>query len=191
MELAEAQLLACVLSQPELLLELDLDETPLQVPAVQTLVEWAVEGQAIGRTGGAELFRYMFSRASDQPELMSMLALAQDRADKMSDAGEVLRGIVAGRRRVTAQAQLRDLRHQLSQAMRAGDAAAAAALQQQVLEMMRRDRPRSSQDAPDRPAPAAKRPLPSFLTGRATSGDEGTTSSRDVDSGDASEGGST
>ena len=168
MQLAEAQLLACVLSQPDLLVELDLDESPLQDESVQALVEWAAEGQAIGRTGGAELFRYLFSRASDQPALMSMLALAQDRADKMSDASEVFNGIVAGRRRVTSQARLRDLRHQLSEAMRAGHSEAAASLQRQIMALMRRDRPLANRSDADRPATAAKRPLPSFLAGKKT-----------------------
>lgn len=164
MQLAEAQLLACVLSQPELLVELDLDEAPLQVPAVGTLLEWAAEGQAIGRTGGAELFRYMFSRATDDAAMRSMLALAQERADKMTDAGEVLEGILAGRRRVASQGQLRDLREQLTQAMRAGDTAAAARLQTRVLEMMRRDRPRGGgEDAVKPESASSQRPLPSFL----------------------------
>ncbi|MEC8650992.1 MAG: toprim domain-containing protein, partial [Planctomycetota bacterium] len=175
MQLAEAQLLACVLSQPDLLVELDVEETPLQVPAVGTLLEWAAEGQAIGRTGGAELFRYMFSRASDDPAMRSMLALAQERAEKMVDAGEVLKGILAGRRRVAAQGQLRDLREQLSQAIRAGDRDAAAHLQARVMEMMRRDRPRAAEAEAAQPAAGApQRPLPSFLDpNRGSSADSG------------------
>jgi|GEM_PF-228256 len=164
MQLAEAQLLACVLSQPDLLVELDVDDAPLQVSAVRTLLEWAIEGQAIGRTSGADLFRYLFSRAAEQPAMTSMLVLAQERADKMSDAGEVLRGILDGRRRVAAQGRLRDLREQLSRAMRAGDTDAAMELQASLMEMMRRDRPRAAGEEPARPSSAeAGRPLPSFL----------------------------
>jgi len=164
MQLAEAQLLACVLSQPDLLVELDFDEMPLQVPAIGTLMEWAAEGQAIGRTTGPELFRYLFSRSSEQPSLHAMLALAHERAEKMVDPGEVLRGILDGRRRVATQSQLRDLREQLSQAMRSGDTETAAELQQRLLELMRRDRPRPNGDDMKKPASAGpSRPLPSFL----------------------------
>lgn len=164
MQLAEAQLLACVLSQPDLLVELDFDEMPLQVPAIGKLMEWAAEGQAIGRTTGPELFRYLFSRSAEQASLHSMLALAHERAEKMVDPGEVLRGILDGRRRVATQSQLRDLREQLSQAMRAGDTETASELQARLLEMMRRDRPRPNGDEMNKPASAGpSRPLPSFL----------------------------
>ena len=164
MELAEAQLLACVLSKPDLLVQLDFDEAPLQVPAVATLMEWAAEGQAIGRTGGPELFRYLFSRAAEQPALHDMLALAQVRADKMADAEEVLHGILSGRRRVATQSTLRELREQLSQALRAGDAEGAKRLQEQVMGLMRRDRPRGDDDgAPKQATAGPARPLPSFL----------------------------
>lgn len=161
MRAAEAELLACVLSRPELLLELDFDDAPLQVTGVQTLMDWAAEGQALGRTAGADLFRYLFSRAAEQPALQSLLALAQERAAKMSDPAEVLRGILDGRRRVTSKGTLRDLREQLSRALRSGDSEAAARLQAQVLELMRRDRPRTATSEAQESAPA--RPRPSFL----------------------------
>ena len=168
MRAAEAELLACVLAKPDLLVELDLDEAPLLDDDVRTLMDWAVEGQAVGRTAGADLFRYLFSRAAEQPALQAALVLSQERAGKMSDPGEVLRGIRDGRRRVTSQVTLRELREQLSGALRAGDAAAAARLQSQVLELMRRDRPRgSSREDGGATASRSARPRPSFLGGDA------------------------
>lgn len=168
MRAAEAELLACVLAKPDLLVELDVDEAPLQDEAVRALLEWAVEGQAVGRTAGPELFRYLFSRAAEQPALQAALALSQERAGKMSDPGEVLRGILDGRRRVTSQVTLRELREQLSGALRAGDAAVAARLQSQVLELMRRDRPRgASREGGGVAASRPARPRPSFLGGDA------------------------
>ncbi|MGC6489498.1 MAG: DNA primase [Planctomycetota bacterium] len=162
MRVAEAELLACVLAQPDLLVELDFDDAPLQVAEVQALMDWAAEGQAIGRTAGPDLFRYLFSRAAEQPPLQAVLALAQERAAKMVDPREVLRGILDGRRRVTSKGTLRELREQLSRALRAGDSEAAARLQAQVMDMMRRDRPLGATAEAVDPVRAA-RPRPSFL----------------------------
>ncbi len=163
MELAEAQLLACVLRQPDLLVEIDLDD--LGVPAISRLLEWAAEGQAIGRTAGPDLFRYLMSRSSDEPAMHSMLALAHSRSEKMKEPKEVLLGVLEGRRRVSSQSRLRQLREQLAAAMRAGDKQTAQDLQAQVLELMRRDRPRPADPgaATQAVSPARGRPRPSFL----------------------------
>ncbi|MCK5942543.1 MAG: toprim domain-containing protein, partial [Planctomycetes bacterium] len=161
---AEAELLACVLAQPDLLVELDFDEMPLQVPAIAQLMEWAAEGLAIGRSNGPELFRYLFSRSSEQPSLHAMLSLAHERADKMVDAAEVLHGILDGRRREATKRELRDLRVQLSQAILAGDTETARQLQARQLELKRRELPRKDQADANKPASAGPaRPLPSFL----------------------------
>ena len=86
------------------------------------------------------------------------------RADKMVDAEEVLHGILSGRRRVATQGTLRELREQLSQALRSGDAESAKRLQEQVMALMRRDRPRGDDDgAPKQASAGPARPLPSFL----------------------------
>ena len=168
----EAEMLACVLAQPDLLVGLDFDEQPLQVPAVKQLFDWAVEGLAIGRDSGPDVFRYLFARASEQPALQSMLALAYERSDKMKDAGEVLAGIVTGRRRVVGGSVRRDLREQIRQAIAAGDTATASELQAQLLEGMRRELPRSSAagdvdaELAAEAAPVA-RPRPSFLQPKA------------------------
>ena len=64
----EAEMLACILAKPELLVDLDFDQTPLQVPEIKQLFDWSVEGLAIGRDAGPDLFRYLFARAAERPD---------------------------------------------------------------------------------------------------------------------------
>jgi len=142
LELAEAEILACVLAQPDLLVGIDFDETPLQVREIEQLVEWAVEALAIGRDSGAGVFRYLFTRATDHPRLQKMLAIAHARAEKMKEPAEVLAGIMAGRRQVVHGSKRRSLREQYLAAIKAGDKDTAAELQQQMLDSKRQERPR-------------------------------------------------
>ncbi|HEB52829.1 MAG TPA: DNA primase [bacterium] len=139
----ELELLACVLARPELLAELDVEALALEVEPIARLFEWAGEGLAIGRSSGADLFRYLFARAAEQPRLQALLAAAQERADKMKEADVVLHGIVAGRRRRQGEARRRALRERLRQAIAGGDQELAADLQRQMLEDLRRERPRA------------------------------------------------
>ena len=159
----EALMLACVLAQPDLLVSLDFDETPLQVAEIKQLFDWAAEGLAIGRDAGPDLFRYLFTRASDLPALQSMLALAHERADGMVEPGEVLSGIITGRQRVVGGSQRRSLREKWLQAIKAGDTATATELQAQMLESKRRERPRAGTMELDAgSAVPLRRPPPKF-----------------------------
>ncbi len=160
----EAEMLACILKQPDLLVSLDFDEVPLQVAEIKQLFDWSAEGLAIGRDAGPDLFRYLFTRSSDRPGLQSMLALAHDRAERMEEPGEVLSGIVTGRQRVVGGSQRRTLREKWLQAIKSGDTDTAAELQKLMLDSKRRERPRRGLLGADAAASGvpAKRPPPTF-----------------------------
>ena len=142
-ERTEREMLGCILAQPTLLADLDFDDAPLQVPAIAQLFDWAADGVAIGRTDGADLFRYLFSRAAEQSELQLVLAHVHDKSQRLKDPAEVLSGIVTGRREAASKPVRRDLRQQIQQAIASGDSERAQQLQMQLLERMRRDKPRA------------------------------------------------
>jgi DNA primase len=142
-ERAEHELLACVLAQPTLLVDLDFEgEDAVDDETIATLLRWAVDGLALGRTAGADLFRYLFARAAELPDLQRVLADAHQRASRMPTPDEVFAGVLEGRRRYRGAATRRRLRLELQRAMAAGDTDAAATIQRQLLEGLRRDRPR-------------------------------------------------
>ena len=139
---SEVELLACVLAQPALFSQLDFDQAPIETGAIATLFAWAGEGLALGRDSTDQLVRYLFSRAAEQQLLQQALIEAHDRAANMPSPDEVLRGLIEGRQRLASESIRRRLRLQLQQAMAAGDRAAAAELQAELLQLMRRVRPR-------------------------------------------------
>ena len=161
---SEAEMLACVLKKPDLLVSLDFDDVPLQVAEIKQLFDWAAEALAIGRDAGPDLFRYLFTRSTERPGLQSMLALAHERAERMDEPGEVLSGLVTGRQRVVGGSQRRSLREKWLQAMKSGDSETAAELQKMMLESKRRERPRSTALAAEaaESATAERRPPPTF-----------------------------
>lgn len=157
----EAEMLACILKQPDLLVSLDFDEVPLQVAEIKQLFDWSAEALAVGRDAGPDLFRYLFTRSTERPGLQSMLALAHERAERMEEPGEVLAGIVTGRQRVVGGSQRRTLREKWLQAIKSGDTDTASELQKLMLDSKRRERPRLGQSGADADAAAAaptKRP---------------------------------
>lgn len=176
-ERAENQLLECVLARPELLVRLDLDEAPLQVPEVAQLFEWAFEAVSVGRDDSSELFRYLFSRAADQPELRALLGRANDVAEKMREPEAVFDGTVDARRRKLAKADRRTLREQYLHAVRSQDLERAAELQAQMTQQLRRELPRNN--GPADASPQRRRmpgDRPSFLdpsSGSPTAGNSG------------------
>lgn len=142
-ERTELELLACVLRQPTLLVDLDFSaDDPLQSEAVTAALALATDGVALGRTAPAELLRYLFARAAEQPALMALLAQADDRGNRIADPAAVLAGLIEGRRRLCNEPRKRALRAQLQQAMAAGDQARASELQARLLDLARQDRPR-------------------------------------------------
>ncbi|MFK7742579.1 MAG: DNA primase [Planctomycetota bacterium] len=134
----EFQMLACVLARPELLARFDPAETPLEHAGMQQLFEWAVEGIAMGRDGSSELFRYLFTRAADQPRLRALLAKANERGERMSEPEHVFAGTLEGRQRKVDKADRRSLREQYLHAVRSGDRERAAELQEQMQQQLRR-----------------------------------------------------
>lgn len=144
-ERTEVDLLACVLARPALLVDLDFSaDDPLESAGVTTLLSMASDGAAVGRTTTAELLRYLFARAAEQPELQRLLALAAQRSEQLGDPAESLAALREGRRRLTNEPKKRTLRQQLQQALAAGDRARAAELQAQLLGVHRADRPRAT-----------------------------------------------
>ncbi|MBZ0151160.1 MAG: DNA primase, partial [Planctomycetes bacterium] len=131
MQQAEFDLLACVLASPNLLANFDpAAEAPLLSTAVSTLLAWAADGAVLGRTGTGEMVRYLFTRAAELPELQGLLADAHERATRIGDAAAVWAGLLAGRRRVSGEAQRRAWRQELERALAIGDKETAARLQQ-------------------------------------------------------------
>ena len=142
LEQAEHGILACLLADPRLLERADLTAT-VDLPAdARTLVGWAAEGLALGRTTSAELMRYLMTRAAEQPALQALLGSAFHLATKTRDPAAVLTGLLVGRRRLTGDTERRSLRQQLQDAIAVGDQTRAAELQHQLLARLREDRPR-------------------------------------------------
>ncbi len=141
---AETVILASVLAAPQLLAGFD-PATAGELSAEHaTLLAWAIEGAAAGRTEPGALMRYLMTRASERPELQSALALAHERSLKMPDPAGVLAGQLQGRRRLFGEAERRAVRVQLQAALAVGDTARAAELQQHLLAQLRETRPRQS-----------------------------------------------
>jgi DNA primase len=157
---ADADLLACILARPPLLDDLDLELDGPRNADIATVLAWAVDARALGRSTAKDLVRYLFSRAAERPELRSLLALANDRAEKMQEPHVVLRGLVQGRRRIAGEQQRRAWRQQLQDAMRTGDQARAAELQALLMTRLREDRPRPAREAstPPKSLPAIMPP---------------------------------
>lgn len=140
---AEIEMLACVLASPRLLEGFDLATAGELSPDVATLLAWAIDGVAVGRTSTGELVRYLMARAAEAPALRQLLGAANVRSLKMPDAASVLDGLLAGRRRLSGEAQRRVWRQQLQEALAVGDQTRAAELQQNLLQRLREERPRN------------------------------------------------
>lgn len=140
---AEFELLACVLAKPELVGKFDpVLDPPFATEAVATLLAMVQDGLALGRTAPAELLRYLFVRAAEAPELRDLLGSAEQRASAMTDPEAELAGLLAGRRRRALEPKKRALQQALQQALAAGDRDRAAAVQAELLALLRADLPR-------------------------------------------------
>ncbi|MBL8724134.1 MAG: DNA primase [Planctomycetes bacterium] len=156
-ERSEFELLACVLAKPTLVERWEHGiEPPLGNQAVVTLLAMVRDGVALGRTSSAELMRYLFARAAEAPELRELLGSADERASGLTDAEAVCDGLLAGRRRLALEPKKRGLQHQLQQALAAGDRDRAAAVQAELLALLRADlpRPAAAPGAPSAPRAA-------------------------------------
>lgn len=142
MQRAELEVLACVLAAPRLAAGEDVANATDLSAAARTLLDWAIDGVALGRAESAELMRYLMTRAAEQPALQGLLGAAFARAAKMPEPAAVLTGLLAGRRRLSGDAQRRTLRQQLQEAIAVGDQTRAAELQQLLMTQLREERPR-------------------------------------------------
>jgi DNA primase len=144
---AETAILACVLAAPRLLAQFDAagggapGGAPLSAEHA-TLLAWAGEGVAAGRTDPAALMRYLMARAAERPDLQACLGRAHQRSLRLPDPDAVLAGLLQGRRRLAGESERRAVRQQLQEALATGDAARAAALQKQLLSRLREAQPR-------------------------------------------------
>lgn len=142
-ERAEIDLLACVLKNPTLLIDLDTSaDAPLASVAVSQLLALASDGLALGREDGPGLLKYLFARIAEQPELRSALGAAARRMEAIADPVAVLAGLQEGRRRLHNEPLRRSLRQELQRALASGDRARADSLQAELLASLRSDRPR-------------------------------------------------
>lgn len=141
---AETVILACVLAAPRLLAQVVAANAGAGQLSSEhaTLLTWAGEGAAAGRTEPAALMRYLMARAAERPDLQSCLGRAHQRSLRLPDPDEVLAGLLQGRRRLSGESARRAVRQQLQEALAIGDAARAAELQQQLLAQLREARPR-------------------------------------------------
>ena len=161
---SEADLLACVLAQPGLLTQLDLERGGPQSTDIVVLLRWAADGVALDRRDREPLFRYLFTRAAEQSVLQALLATANERAVKLAEPEAVFAGLLAGRRRLIGVPQVRQLRQELQDAIAMGDHARAGQLQASLQQLLRQDRPRSQDDG--LPSPPSRPLPPSFLPGQ-------------------------
>lgn len=141
---SEIVILACVLADPRLVERVDLAGVDDLTPEARTVLGWAIDGVALGRTTGPELTRYLDARGAEHPPARALLGSAFSRSRKLTDPGPQLAGQLAGRRRRTGDAQRRSVRQQLQEALALGDQQRAAELQQQLLTRLREDRPRQA-----------------------------------------------
>ena len=170
-EKAEIELAACVLAEPAVLADLDLDaEPPFGVVGLRDLLDAAVLGVASGRLTRSELLHFLFARFAELPVVRSLLGEVAARAETIATPRPVLLGLLEGRRRLGAEPVRRSLRQRLQEALALGDQPLAARLQQELLASLRRElprgeprpgRPRSTASAADQaPADASSGPGP-------------------------------
>lgn len=170
-EKAEIELAACVLAEPAVLADLDLDaEPPFGVVGLRDLLDAAVLGVASGRLTRSELLHFLFARFAELPVVRSLLGEVAARAETIATPRPVLLGLLEGRRRLGAEPVRRSLRQRLQEALAIGDQPLAARLQQELLASLRRElprgeprpgRPRSTASAADQaPADASSGPGP-------------------------------
>jgi DNA primase len=157
----EFELLACVLAKPTLVERFDpAAEPPLANPAVVALLAMVRDGVAMGRASSAELLRYLFARAAEAAELRELLGSADQRASGMAEPEAVFDGLLAGRRRLSLEPVKRALQMQLQQALAAGDRERSAAVQAELLALLRAELPRPAAASGSAPPQRAGPPAP-------------------------------
>jgi DNA primase len=137
---SEHELLAGLLREPGLVDRLR--DEPLEAPAVAELVAMVQDAVALGRSTGADVVRYLFTRCTEREDLRGPLAAAAARAPNIADPAAFLAALVRDRHRHRAGSAARGLRQQLQQALQQGDRETADRLTRQLVEQRRQERPR-------------------------------------------------
>jgi len=140
LEIADQDLLACVLGNPALV-EQVVDEAFAQA-AVGELVGMARDAFADGVAGRAELVRHLFTRCTERAELRAVLASANHKAENIVSFPEFFAVLQRGRNHVRSRTSVRELRQQLQAARDAGDRSTSDELLRRIVEEMRKDQPR-------------------------------------------------
>lgn len=162
-ERAEAELLACLLARPDLLAEDVGGGLAFDSAAIAELINLAGEGFELGRAEPDAMISYLFTRIAEQPGLRAALGAAAARAQEIPDVEGVFAGLMQARRRHGQEPERRSLRLRLQQALAAGDRTTADALQAQLLESIRLERPRIHNSEPAPTSESRTGPLPAFL----------------------------
>ena len=142
LELADRDLLACVLGSPELVGQVA-DESFAQA-GVGELVAMVRDAVAGGLSERAQIVRQLFTRCTERAELRSVLASANHRAESINDFSVFFSVLQRGRSRVRSRSSVRDLRQQLQAARDSGDLAKADELMRRIVDERRRDQPREA-----------------------------------------------
>ncbi|MEC7585189.1 MAG: DNA primase [Planctomycetota bacterium] len=142
LELADRDLLACVLGRPELVAEVT--EESFAQQGVGELIAMVRQAVQAGLSERAQVVGRLFTSCTEHAELRSVLASASHRAESIADFDAFFAVLQRGRNRVRSRTSVRDLRQQLQAARDSGDLARADELMQQIVEERRRDQPREA-----------------------------------------------
>ncbi|MEE2886744.1 MAG: DNA primase [Planctomycetota bacterium] len=146
---AELDLLACVLSAPELLKKLEtLDVT---LPQVREVLEFARSGLSEGSSDKDQIVRYLFMRCVERPELSQLVARCLDRAEHFKDPLDTFSQLQMDQLAFATKAKAQRIRYELQQARAQGDTARVNQLTQEYLQQLR-SRGQSSPESPEESA---------------------------------------
>ena len=145
----ELDMLACVLSVPELIEKLEgLDVT---LPPVREVLDLARSGIAEGSSSKDQIVRYLFMRCVERPDLSQLVAKCLDRAEHFKDPTDTFSQLQMDRLAYATKAKAQQIRYQLQQARAQGDQAQVSRLTQEYLQQLR-TRGQPSPESPEESA---------------------------------------
>lgn len=144
---AELDMLACVISLPELVEKLvGIDVT---VPPVREVLDLAEQGFSLGSCGKDEIVRYLFMRCAERPDLSQLVAKCLDRAEHFKNPLDTFSQLQTDQLAYATKAKAQQIRYQLQQARAQGDNALASRLTQEYLQHLRSGGQSSSESPQD------------------------------------------
>jgi ATP-dependent exoDNAse (exonuclease V) beta subunit len=144
---AELDILACVISMPELVEKLvGVDVT---VPPIREVLDLAEQGFSQGSRGKDEIVRYLFMRCVERPELSQLVAKCLDRAEHFKNPLDTFSQLQTDQLAYATKAKAQQIRYQLQQARAQGDNARASRLTQEYLQHLRSGGQSSSESPQD------------------------------------------